>query len=431
MAAVILAGCSSGGSDPQPTEAPVASPTASRTAPPIEGDALPPVPDGLSERMELGIANRDGELDSFTATAPFGYRYQYLTGPADAGWTKWTHVWSGQDEDFLRFYIYESEDAGAVPVFTYYVLLQSTPEGGSEGDRVAAGLQDAALMRTYFEGLERFFREAGEATAEAVILHVEPDLWGFLQSRAIGDVPATVPAAVASTGLDTLEGLPDTAVGFAQGIVRLRDQLAPNVLLALHASTWATGDDFIYDDPDDAAVSGTGTRIASFLSALGGGWDLVFAEFSDRDAGFKEAQYGDHGTSWFAPGDFRRHALFVETLVRETGLRAMLWQIPLGNTVMRAMDNTWNHYQDNRVQWLLDDPSGAHLDAYAAAGVIGLLFGRGADGATDIADSAEDGLTNPQPINGNVQTSYSADDDGGYFRMLAARYYGESVLALP
>ena len=32
-----------------------------------------------------------------------------------------------------------------------------------------------------------------------------------------------------------------------------------------------------------------------------------------------------------------------------------MWQIPLGNTKMRAQNNTWGHYQDNRPEWLLDD----------------------------------------------------------------------------
>jgi hypothetical protein len=37
---------------------------------------------------------------------------------------------------------------------------------------------------------------------------------------------------------------------------------------------------------------------------------------------------------------------------------------------MRAMNNTWDHYQDNRVERLLDDPSRAHLLAYVQAGVV-------------------------------------------------------------
>ena len=94
---------------------------------------------------------------------------------------------------------------------------------------------------------------------------------------------------------------------------------------------------------------------------------------------------------------------------------------------MRAMDNTWGHYQDNRVQWLLGPKGGAHLKRYAHAGVRALLFGGGADGTTCACDAQGDGVTNPAPINGNTRRSLSADDDGGYFKSRARAYYRRSV----
>jgi hypothetical protein len=107
------------------------------------------------------------------------------------------------------------------------------------------------------------------------------------------------------------------------------------------------------------------------------------------------------------------------------------WQIPLGNTVMRAENNTNDHYQDNRVQWLLGPDSRAHLRAYVAAGFAGFLFGRGADGNTCACDAAKDGVTNPAAIDGNTTPSYSADDDGGYFKHQARAYYKAGAFTLP
>src|SRR5207248_11330526 len=105
--------------------------------------------------------------------------------------------------------------------------------------------------------------------------------------------------------------------------------------------------------------------------------------------------------------------------------------IPYGNTKMRAVNNTWHHYQDNKVDWLLDDSSGAHLNEYVQAGVAAFLFGGGADGTTDASDVAMDGVTNPEPINGNTGRSLSADDDGGFFRQKAREYYAAGPLPLP
>jgi hypothetical protein len=108
------------------------------------------------------------------------------------------------------------------------------------------------------------------------------------------------------------------------------------------------------------------------------------------------------------------------------------WQIPLGNTKMRAMDDTTGHYQDNRVQSLLDGASGrAHLRAYVKAGYVAFLFGGGAGGTTCACDAQKDGVTNPAPIGANTGMSLSADDDGGLFRSLARTYYRRGAIRLP
>ena len=109
----------------------------------------------------------------------------------------------------------------------------------------------------------------------------------------------------------------------------------------------------------------------------------------------------------------------------------VLWQIPYGNTKMRAMNNTPGHYQDNRVEWLLGDAGRVHLGEYVDAGVIAALFGGGAARVTCPCDQMEDGVTDPAPINGNDRPSLTADDDGGYFAERAAAYYADGPLPLP
>ena len=127
--------------------------------------------------VELGMASAPGEAAAMQAVAPFGYRYQYLTGPADSGWATWA-----PDGTFVTHYIDESATVMMTPVFSYYVLLQSSPEGNSDEDRQARALNDETIMRTYFDTLRLFFERAGERPTEEVILHIEPDLWGFVES---------------------------------------------------------------------------------------------------------------------------------------------------------------------------------------------------------------------------------------------------------
>jgi hypothetical protein len=227
-----------------------------------------------------------------------------------------------------------------------------------------------------------------------------------------------------------LAGFPDNVQGFAQAIVALRDTYAPNVLLGYHLSDWGTGTDLLYNKPSDDVVPGLAQRAANFFNGLGANFDLVFAEFSDRDAGFKQKINGDGGASWWGPGDFARQVAFLSSFEAGVGKPIVLWQIPLGNTRMRAVNNTWDHFQDNKVEWLLDDPSGTHLAAYAQAGVVALLFGRGADGTTCACDADQDGVVNPDPINGNTGDSLNEDDDGGYFHRQVQSYYGSGALPL-
>ena len=95
----------------------------------------------------------------------------------------------------------------------------------------------------------------------------------------------------------------------------------------------------------------------------------------------QQQERGDPNTE-FTSADFHRHPLNGQTFVQDARVRMIAWQIPLGNT---SLDDTWDHYRDNRVQWLLGASDRAHLRAYAAARYAGFLFGGGADGTTSAA----------------------------------------------
>jgi hypothetical protein len=388
---------------------------------------LPPLPAGWPRTLQIGLADSPGGAAALRRSAPFGFRYQYLAGGVNTGqgWATWN-----PDGAFVTSYVKESVAAHVIPVLTYYMLLQSKPGGGDEAHADLSNAANVDTMRAYWADVSLLFQRIRGATQKPVVVHVEPDFWGYVQQAARGDDASTVPAAVASTGIAALASLPNTAAGFAQAWVKLRDQLAPNAILAYHMSGWGTKHDIVYEDPPDATVRAYATRSAAFERSLHARWGLSFEDFSDRDAGFYEKQQGNKAT-WFTPADFHRHLLYAQTFVRLTGLRMAAWQIPLGNTLMRAMDDTWGHYQDNRVQWLLGAQSRAHLAAYVKAGFAGFLFGGGADGTTCACDARHDGVTNPPPIDGNGRMSLSADDDGGYFRAQVRAYMRRGALALP
>jgi hypothetical protein len=395
---------------------------------PAPAGSLAPLPAGWPSRaMELGMADGPDGAAAMRATARFAFRYQYLSGGVNtgSGWATWN---SGAQ--FVTYYIQDSVRNGLVPVFSYYQMLQSAPGNGlGEPAGNFANLQNTSTMAAYFADLRLFFQRAGAEPAATVVLHVEPDLWGYIQQR-YGDDPTAAPVRVAATGLSELAGIADNAAGFARAILKLRDTYAPNVIVAYDLSTFGTNHDPFYEKPPDATLDQWSARSAAFFNALGARFDLVFGGFSDRDAAFKRYQRGD-ARAWWYPEDFAREARYLARFSALTQKRLVMWQIPLGNARMRAMNNTWNHYQDSTVEWLLDDPGRANLSAYLRAGVIAFLFGRGADGATCACDAAGDGVTNPAPIGGNTRQSLNSDDDGGYFRERAAAYYAAGALTLP
>jgi hypothetical protein len=418
--------------------------------------ALATLPSGWPAQIELGMADAPGGAAALKATAPFRFRYQYLSAGVNTGfgWSTWN-----SNGDFARFYIQDSIANSIIPVFTYYNILQSLPGGGAEGDADFTNLNNAATMTAYYNDLKLFFQKAGAFPTQLVVLHVEPDLWGYLQQRATGDNAATVSAQVAATGLADVQGLPNNVSGFARAIVKLRDTYAPNVKLGYHLSVWGTGVDIALSNPTDSTVDSLAGRAAAFYNSLGAGFDVAFGEFSDRDSGFYQFVYGDNGSSWWDSEDFRRDVRFLGGFSSATNKRIVMWQIPLGNTKMRAQNNTTRHYQDNRTEWLFDEAARTHLAAYRDAGIVAFLFGGGASGVTCACDapvsngSAGDGVTNPPAINGNTMASelaapgtapsqvsrngvptlvspYAADDDGGYFRWRAWTYYQTGAMTL-
>lgn len=381
------------------------------------------------DRLEIGFADAPGGATNLRADAPFGLRYQYLAGGVNTGngWATWN-----TGGDFVRWYVQDSVANGMVAVFPYYQLLQSSPATGSgESAKDLNNLKNASTMAAYWADVRLFMQKAAAgASGHPVVLHVEPDLWGYIEQAATDNDATNVPASVASSGDADLAGLPNTAVGFAKAFVKLRDLYAPNVLLAYHASVWGTMFDLHVSQTSDAQTDQLAAKAAAFYGSLSADFDLVFTDLADRDEGFYQHQYGDRGAAWWTASDFPRYGRFIGGLSAGTGKRVIVWQIPMGNTLMRATNETWGHYADNRPEWFLDDVSDGHLASWRDWGVVALLFGGGAGGTTCACDGVGDGVTNPAASGTHTRASLSADDDGGYLRDRVGAYYDAGGLSL-
>ena len=76
------------------------------------------------------------------------------------------------------------------PVFTYYMLYQSSPaDDGRAADGIAANLTNTATMTAYYADLTLFFQKAAACPGGTTVLHVEPDVWAYIQQRATTTTP--------------------------------------------------------------------------------------------------------------------------------------------------------------------------------------------------------------------------------------------------
>jgi hypothetical protein len=331
--------------------------------------ALAPL--GWPHHLLLGVADSPGGAHTLLTRTHLDARYQYLAGGVNTG-SGWAH-WD-PNGGFASLYVSESIAAHMIPVLTYYQLLQSLPSrGADEGARDLSNLRNRTTMRAYWADFSLLLRRvAAAAGRHLAIIHVEPDLWGYLEQA----------------------GAIRLARAFAHHLLTLRDRLAPRVLLAWHLSVWGTKHDPTYEKPSLAEMDALAANSARFYLALHARFDLVFNDILDRDSGYYQVVEGNPYT-WWSAQDFRRHDVYIAGFTRRTHTVVVLWQIPLGNSFL---PNTWGRFRDNRVQWWLGRGGRAHLRVTLNAGVIGLLFGAGASGCT------------------------TAQSDGGVFFRLARRY---------
>ncbi len=366
-------------------------------AAPTRAHAAVTLPAGLN----FGLGNNPGDLGWMTSSGvPWRYRYCYLAGGVNTG--RGWETWNSPPGQYAAYYMSDSAAHGYIPVFSYYELLQSNPSNGiDESERDFNNLNNAATMNAYYANFVLLMQTA-KTFGGQVIVQVEPDLWGYLEGRANNGSPASLTASVGSSGYAGVAGIPNTAQGFGDALLHLRDVYAPNVLLGIHASLWATLRDLATDTDPNLDPNVVADQTAAFLNAAGvasnaygSTFDLVFNDVADHDA----AWYGDNSHWWdrtnVSVPNFARWVTYMSRLHADTGRPLIAWQVPVGNQFFLTMNNTENGGQTNYT----DDR---------------------ADVITNNAGKATSGF---QCAACNVHASQYADDDGGYLRLAVGAYY--------
>lgn len=367
---------------------------------------LPPVPAGWGNRLGAGVAVPD-----LSGVSRFGrgalFSYTFAGDPV-----------SGANFRSAATEVRDIEATGAVPLLSTYVLKLTGHPNDQSAKQLLKTIDNPRLMRAYWQSSMDLVKTLGSLD-RPLFLTVDLSIPALVQANG-GDDPTAVPAAVASSGVPALSGLPNTFAGWAQAWVELRNSYAPKLRLGWTVDAYGVGNDLIPGRPSDPVLGQYEQALRDFYSRLGTKFDYVDYVTA----------YGDGGKTGPAQmaraGDVTILQHWVSDMVAATHLRVVLDGIPVGNTLMRAEDNTPYHWQDRWAQLLLGDTAQAraNLIGLRNAGVIGLAFGAGfaSPDYTCACDAAGDGITNPTPKGTAQLRSLSADDDGGYLAARLAAY---------
>lgn len=311
--------------------------------------------------------------DSTATAAPFDARYLYLAGGIREAGTctascssacgQWWGCWQDMNlppGQYASYHIQRAVSATwqgvsrpQVPVITYYELLHSAKTG--EGAAEVAAVNNASFLGRYLDDWRFLLQKVGSNT---VMLHIEPDFWGF--ARQVNSNPHNLPAQVTAANPTDCATHENSVAGLARCMIAMTRKYAPNAKVGLHASPWLS------------SQAGDGVATGSFMLALGAAdGDFVVTDPSDRDAGY----YSSIGQNrWWDDNSAAAYLAWSKAIRDTVGKPTVMWQIPLGNM---AQNNTTNHWQDNRVDYLF-----SHLPAVAQSGIVALLFGAGASDQT-------------------------------------------------
>lgn len=310
---------------------------------------------GRTNHFLIGMGNdNDGNNQGTQTFSTLGVtmdlHYLYIT----AGWSNW--VGGG---GFVDPIIDTAESHGTTPMVTYY--------GFDDGS--VSELADTAHVQQFWDETAILFQHIA-AKNKPILVHFNPDFWGFIQFANAPNGNTAYPAPVKINSRCT--DLPDTIAGFGKCIVRMARQIAPKAIIGFHASAWYGWD--------------SGTSVGNFLKACGAGdTDVIVVETSDRDAGCFEAKWPNDGrcaggcTGCYWPdATYTQHLNWVKTVSQTIGVPALWWQTPFG-VPSTTPGGTQDHWRDNRVQYFF-----GHIANLIAAGGVGAVFGTGAGGQTYI-----------------------------------------------
>jgi hypothetical protein len=348
---------------------------------------------GHAGHFLVGVGNdgtNGGNDDAYNLGVTLDLHYHYLTGiHSSGGWTTWN-----SNPDYAGKRIRESRPHGQVTMLTVYMMA-------SWGDgAIKSELESAQFMADWFADWSQLLATI-KSEGDPVVLHVEPDFWGYAQQQSVSK------ALVSQSKAAECAGQPDTIAGFGKCLVAMARARAPNALLGFHASPWSSNVDTGSNTDPKLDVAAEAAKTVAFFKTCGlDQADFVAADVSDRDAGCYEAGhapmcspkranvYWDENNQTLP--HFKQHFAWASALTAGLGLPLVWWQLPYG-APSASPGGSVGAWRDNRVHYFF-----AHVPELVAAGGVGAVWGTGAGDQTyltgEFKTAVKGYLASPYPL---------------------------------
>ncbi|MCX8011454.1 MAG: hypothetical protein N3A61_09900, partial [Ignavibacteria bacterium] len=278
------------------------------------------IPPGIPKFFSIGTATTTSEFSWMinNGNECWDAGYQYLTW----GWWNW---YSG---GFVKRFCDNAERSGYIPVLSLYLFqsgAQSFGCSGSEYEKIFCAINNSSLMNEFWNRFIQMCKEAKSSYAKKIIFHIEPDMLGYLQQRAIKENknPSTISAYVGDSKYqNNLEGMHQRMVDL------VREHCSDRGYIAWHASLWGNIISLKDNTEKFLNVDSLAKSTTDFLMRCSPSCDLIFADWSDRDAGYDDIWWDKKNLS--VP-NFTRAILFNNLISYYSKKKVVLWQIPIGN----------------------------------------------------------------------------------------------------
>lgn len=333
-----------------------------------------------------------GQDPAYSMGVPFDMHYHYLTGiSSEGGWLSWNNA-----PNYVQLRMRQAKPHGQVPMFTMYGLA-------AHGDGNLDAMKDGAFVKVYLNDF-KIALDSMKSEGGPVILHLEPDFWGYVTQAASNKNTGVDAIAVSMAGNapDCTES-PNNVAGFAQCMLKMVRTRAPNVIVGFHASGFGTTVSVPSNKNPSLDVVAEGQKLAGLMRQLGADKaDFMSVDGGDRDAGCFEVGYAKNGQTicrkdpsrlWDETNatlpNFNQFFTWIKAVhTALDDMPMMVWQIPYGEP--GATPGGPGAWRDNKTKYFLE-----HVAQMKAAGLFAAAWGNGAPDQT-----------NPTPAFQNRAQSY-------------------------